>query len=332
MKKKIFITGANGFIGSHLTEEALEKGYKVYAGVRKSSDLTHIKNLPVTLVEMDFSDKAKLLQTVKQYGKFNYIIHNAGITKSCKRETFNEVHYEYTKRFIEALYETNTVPDKFIYMSSLAAIGPGNETTFEPVNQHTEPHPVSHYGVAKIKTERYIKSLNDFPFLIFRPTGVYGPREKDYLVVFKNIKRGLETYVGTKNQHLTFLFIKDLTQLIMSSLESKIVNKSYFVSDLKSYTTVEFSEIIKNELNTTTIALVFPELIAKPIAYLNEKLSCFFLKKSPTFNSDKFRELIRKNWLCDSSTLVDDFGFTPEFDLKSGVHYTIQWYKKQKLL
>ena len=332
MKKKILITGANGFIGSHLTEEALQKGFEVFAGIRKSSDLTHIKNLPVTFVEMDFSKKEKLRQIVKQYGRFNYIIHNAGITKTCNKQQFNEVIYEYTKRFIEALHETNTVPDKFIYMSSLAAIGPGDESTFKPVNNNTEPHPVSHYGAAKLKTERYIQSLNDFPYLIFRPTGVYGPREKDYLVVFKNIKRGLETYVGTKNQHLTFLFIKDLTRLIIDSLGSNVFNKSYFVSDLKYYTAVEFSEIIKNELNTSAIALVFPELVAKPIAFLSEKLSCFFLNKAPTLNRDKFRELSRKNWLCDSSTLVDDFGFTPEYDLKKGIHHTIQWYKNQKLL
>jgi len=332
MKKKILITGANGFIGSHLTEEALQHGYKVYAGVRKPSDLTYIKNLPVTFVEMDFSDKEKLRQTMKQYGRFNYIIHNAGITKSCKQETFDEVNYGYTKHFIESLHETNLVPDKFIYMSSLAAIGPGNESTFEPVNNNTEPHPVSHYGAAKLKTERYIRSLNKFPHLIFRPTGVYGPRDKDYLVVFKNIKHGLETYVGTKNQHLTFLFIKDLTRLIIDSLGSRVFNKSYFVSDLKHYTTIEFSAIIKKELNTSAIALVFPELLAKPIAFLNEKLSCIFLRKAPTLNRDKFRELIMKNWLCDSSALVDDFGFEPEFDLEKGIHYTIQWYKNQKLL
>ncbi len=332
MKKKIFITGANGFIGSHLTEEAVQKGFEVYAGVRKSSDLTHIKNLPVTFVEMDFSDKEKIRQTIKQYGRFNYIIHNAGITKSCNKQQFNEVIYEYTKRFVEVLLETNTVPDKFIYMSSLAAIGPGNESTFEPVNQFTEPHPVSHYGTAKLKTERYIQSLNDFPYLIFRPTGVYGPREKDYFIVFKNIKQGLETYVRTKKQHLTFLFIDDLTRLIIDSLESKVYNKSYFVSDFKNYTAVEFSSIVKAELNARTVALVFPAFIAGPVAYLNEKLSCLFFKKAPTLNRDKFKELTRKNWLCDSSALVFDFDFTPEFDLKKGIHHTIQWYKNQKLL
>ena len=330
--KKVLITGANGFIGSHLTEEALSNGFNVFAGIRKTSDLSNIGNLPVTFIEIDFSDKEKIKKTLTKYGRFDYIIHNAGLTKSCKKHMFYEVNYENTKRFIEVLFETDSIPEKFVYMSSLAAYGPVYEATLRPVDNFTIPNPISEYGKSKLKTEQFIVSRKKFPYLIFRPTGVYGPREKDYYVLFKNIKNKIETYGGIKNQQLTFVYVLDLVRLIVKAMTSDIANKSYFVTDLNQYTAIEFNKIIKEELNVKTLTLVFPKSFVRIIAFLNEKLACMFLNKVPTLNRDKCRELIKEKWLCDSSPLVNDFDYRPEFNLQKGVHNVIQWYVKEKLL
>ncbi len=330
--KKILITGANGFIGSNLTEEALKQDYHVYAGVRKNSDLSNIEKLPVTFVTLDYPNKKSLTGFLKEHGKFDYVVHIAGVTKACKEETFTKVNYEYTRNLVEALIETNQIPEKFIFMSSLAAIGPGDEKTLKPVDDTVKPHPVSAYGRSKLKAEQYLNSLKDFPFIILRPTGVYGPREKDFLLVFKNIRSGFETYIGSKKQHLTFLHVGDLVKLILSLLESNITNKAYFVNDLKYYTVTEFISIVKETLDKKTLTLIFPKPLAALIARLWEKSSCSFFKKPPVFNNDKFKEVIQKNWLCDSSALVRDINFRPEYDLKKGIPQTIQWYKERRML
>jgi len=329
--KRILITGASGFIGSFLVEEAIKDGYDVYAGVRKTSNLQYLSGLKVSKFEVDLSSKQEVIKMLLEYEKFDYIIHNAGLTKTCNKKMFDIANLKNTQNFIEALQETNRIPNKFIYISSLAAFGPSKHGT-KPMKLTDKPIPVSQYGNSKLKTEVYIKSIHDFPYLIFMPTGVYGPREKDYLVMYKSIKSGIETYIGSKKQYLSFVYVKDLSELLLKSLKSDITRESYFVSDLNNYTAVEFNDIVKKELNKKTITLVFPKLIVKFIALMSEKISCALMKKVPTLNIEKFKDISESNWLCDSSKLVSDFSFNPKYNLQRGVKEAINWYKKNKLL
>ncbi len=330
--KKILITGANGFVGSHLVVEALNRNYKVFASVRKTSNFSHLPLDKIQLVHPDLSDKNKLKEFFDSNETFDYIIHNAGVTKTCKKEVFDTVNYQYTKNLIEALRETGKIPQKYIQISSLAAYGPGDPISLKPVKDTDAPQPISLYGESKLKTEKYIKSIKDFPYLIFRPTGVYGPREQDFYIMFKSIKKGLETYIGTKKQYISLIYVKDLSRLLMDALESEVVHKSYFASDLHTYTAEEFNNRIKKALNAKTVQLVFPAKMVKYLTWLNEKLSCKLFGKIPTLNTEKFKEISQQNWLCDSSGLVYDFNFTPEYSLEEGIEETLNWYKENNLI
>ncbi len=329
--KKILITGASGFIGSFLTEEALKRKYEVYAGVRSTSSRKYLSDTRIKFFETELSDKEVLKQKLRESEKFDCVIHNAGITKTCKKEEFDTVNFQYTKNLCDALAETNTPPEKFIYISSLDAYGPGNEKTMQPIKITDKPTPVTLYGKSKLKAENYIKKLQNFPHIIIRPTGVYGPREKDYYLAYKSIKNGLETYIGTKKQIVSFIYVKDLVRLIFDALESDISGKSYFVSDLRKYTTEEFNKIVKKELKVKTLQIVFPKKFVKILAYISGKISCI-LGKPATLNPEKFKIISAANWQCDSSDLVKDFSFKPEYDLEKGIKETISLYKKNNLL
>lgn len=329
--KKVLITGASGFIGSFLVDEALKRNYEVYAGVRKLSRRKYLLDPAIQFFEMDFSQKKILRKQLESGPRFDYIIHAAGVVKSCNKTDFMTINYHYTKYFIEILKETDKIPDKFIFISSLAVFGPGNENTLQPIKTTDTPQPVTMYGRSKQMAEQFILSQTNFPYIILRPTGVYGPREEDYFLTYKLIKKGIETFIGTKEQHLTFLYVADLSKLVFDILKSKITGRTYFVTDLKQYTTQQFNAIIKKTLNKKTIAIVFPKSIINIIAFLNEKLSCLFGKPS-TLNSEKYNELICKNWLCESEEIVKDFDFKPEYDLEKGIRKTIAWFKKEKLL
>jgi UDP-glucose 4-epimerase len=333
--ENILITGASGFIGSFLVEEGLKNDYKVYAGIRKSSSREYLKDPRINFLEMDFSSVEKIIETLeacKVLGiRFQYIIHNAGVTKASRKEDYFRVNAQNTQNFIQALVHTGMVPEKFIYMSSLAAHGPGDPATMLPVMLADTPKPIELYGKSKLEAEKYILSLESFPWLIIRPTGVYGPREKDYYVFFKTMSRGMETYIGYRPQILTFIYVKDLVRLIFDAMKSPIVRRAYFVSDGKEYDTKMFAAITRKVLKKKTIKITVPSVVVKHLAFGLEKMFGLW-GTIPTLNTDKYKVLSSTNWRCETEPLNRDFGFVAEYDLEKGVAETIDWYKKEHWL
>ncbi len=326
--KKILITGASGFIGSFIVEEALKLGMDVYAGIRNSSSKKYLTDQRIHFLPLDFSDKTILKNQLSAH-RFDFIVHAAGLTKAQKKSDFDIVNFEYTKNFVDALIELNCIPDRFIFISSMAAHGPGSDDSIIPVKLSDAPHPDTLYGISKLKAENYINSLAHFPVITLRPTGVYGPREKDYFIFFKTINGGIEPYIGLKKQYLSFIYVKDLVDIVFRALNSTITGKTYFVSDGKAYTSREFSEITKRILNKRTLKLYVPLFIVKLIARSLETVNGWF-GKVPTLNKDKYNVLKARNWLCDMSDLEKDFGFKANYYLEDGVKEAVEWYKNEK--
>lgn len=331
----VLITGASGFIGSFLVEEGLNRNYQVCAGIRKTSSREYLQDNRIRFVEFDFSSREKVvsvLETCKKNDlRFKYIVHNAGLTKVKKKEDYHNVNCRNTIHFIEALIETGMVPEKFLFISSLAAYGPGDPDTGEPVRLADEPNPIELYGKSKLEAERYITSLKGFPWLIVRPTGVYGPKEKDYFVFFQTINRGLEPYIGFKKQVLTFIYVRDLVRMVFMALESGHVNKSWFVSDGKEYPSELFAALTKVALGKKTIRFTVPLFIVKAIANAGENIAGLW-GTIPTLNTDKYNVLKSTNWRCEVEPLEKDLGFKAEFDLEKGIAETLAWYKAEKWL
>jgi nucleoside-diphosphate-sugar epimerase len=333
--KNILITGASGFIGSFLVEEGLKQGFQVYAGIRQSSSRGYLQDERIHFLEFDFSTLEKVVAALAECKRnnirFHYIIHNAGLTKAQKKADFYNVNCRNTIHFIEALIQSDMVPEKFVFVSSLAAYGPGNPETGQPVRLNDEPNPIELYGKSKLEAERYITALQDFPWLIVRPTGVYGPKEKDYFIFFQTINRGMEPYIGFKKQTLTFIYVRDLVRLIYLALASQHVKKAWFVSDGKEYPSELFAEITKKALGKKTVKFTVPLFIVKTIATIGEGVAGLW-GSTPTLNTDKYNVLKSTNWRCEVEPLENDLGFKAEYDLEKGVQETLEWYKKEKWL
>lgn len=262
------VTGASGFIGSFLVEGGLERGMQVWAGVRKSSSRKYLKDSRIRFAELDFAHPGRLVEQLtvhkQMHGGWDYIIHCAGVTKCRHKEEFEQGNYIYTRNFVEALQALDMVPEQFIYISSLSIFGPIREENYTPINEHDTAMPNTAYGVSKLKSEHYLQSLSGFPVVIFRPTGVYGPRERDYFLMAKSIKQHVDFAAGFKRQDLTFIYVKDLVQAVYLAIEHKVKHRAYFVSDGNVYSSRAFSDLIQKELgNPWVIHFKCPLFILK---------------------------------------------------------------------
>ena len=327
---KILVTGASGFIGSFIVAEGIKRGYDIYAGIRNTSSRKYLPE-GVQTVELNFGDKERLISELSALGRFDYIIHNAGVTKCNQQTDFEKVNYGYTRNFVEALIESDMVPQKFLFVSSMAAFGPGDPKTLETVKLSDNPKPDTLYGKSKLKAEQFIMAQNNFPYLFLRPTGVYGPREKDYFVFLKTVNNHLEPAMGTKKQHLTFVYVTDLVKVVFLALESSFIQKAWFVSDGRVYDNREYAAIVKKHLNRWALYLPVPLFLVKAISYTLDTL-CGWFGVSPTLNKDKYKIMRATNWKCEVEPMQHDLGFEAEYDLNKGIETCVKWYKAEKWL
>lgn len=331
---KILITGASGFIGSFLVEEALRRGMETWAGVRASSSRAWLQDARIRFAELDLGDDRRLEEQLRRHrdteGAWDYVIHCAGATKCRRKEDFDRINYDVTCRLVRLLTELGMMPRQFLYISSLSVYGPIHETDYAPIREQDTPRPDTAYGRSKLRSEEFLRSTPDsFPYVIFRPTGVYGPRERDYYLMAQSISRHLDVAVGFRRQDLTFIYVKDLVQAVYLAIERGVTRRAYFVSDGRVYSSRAYSDYIRAELgNPVVVRLTFPLAVLRAVSVVAETLAGL-AGRSSTLNRDKYHIMKQRNWRCDITPLVEELGFRPAYDLQRGVRESIAWYKQQ---
>ena len=320
---KALITGATGFIGSHLTEALLKKGYSVRCLIRKTSDTKWLEPHSVELVYGDCIDIDSLKEAVKDC---QYVFHLAGLTKACREEEYFCINVQGTENIIKAILSSATNLRRFVLLSSQAAAGPSYNG--EPITEETPPRPVSHYGRSKLAAEEVVLSVSDkIPFTIIRPPAVYGPRDRDFYLFFKLIKRGIFPYWGKTRYSL--VYIDDLVNGIILSAENKIAEgKIYFITDMKEHTNEEIAFSIAKIFNKNLTKVRIPWAVMPFLASLGERIT----RGKSIFNRDKIRELRYRCWLCDSSKAAEELGYSPHVSLQQGMKWTADWYKINRWL
>lgn len=345
---KILITGASGFIGSFLCEEGLKRGMETWAGMREHSSRRWLQQERLNFAFLDLTDADRLRKGLAKYkekvGRWDVIVHAAGATKCLHREDFFLHNYDCTRNLVNTLDELDMLPEQFLYVSSLSVLGPIGEEmnadgTYNDMTADDTPQPNTAYGESKVRSEQFlaekrIKTDGRFHYTLFRPTGVYGPREKDYFMMAKSIKQHVDFAVGYKRQVLTFVYVRDLVSAIFAAIgKNEVANgKTYLVSDGHNYDSRAFSDLIQKELGVKGVLHIkAPLWLLRVISGVAEWFSHLTGKPS-TLNGDKYRIMRQRNWQCDISPIRHDLGFEPEWPLERGVKECMQWYKDNKWL
>lgn len=330
---KILITGASGFIGSFIVEEALKQGFETWAAVRKSSSKEYLQDERIHFIELNLSSKAQLIEQLRPH-QFDYVVHAAGVTKCLNKADFRHINTEGTKNLVDALLDLQIPLKRFVFLSSLSVFGAIKEQLpYDEIREDDTPKPNTEYGRSKLEAEKYIDSIGSrLPFIILRPTGVYGPREKDYFMMAKSIKQHIDFAVGYQRQDITFVYVTDVVQAVFLALEKGETSRKYFLSDGQVYQSTTFSDLIHEELGRPWwLRITAPVWVLRVVTFFGEYIG-HMTGKVTALNNDKYNILRQRNWRCDIEPTRHELGFEPKVQLKEGVKTTIQWYKDHKWL
>lgn len=334
--KSLLIIGGGGFIGGFIAKKGLERGYEVWVTVRESTSRRYLRDERLHFIVLDYDDvegiERNFSEAKPSESGWDYIVYNLGATKAPDFPTFNRINFQYLRSVVTALKATCSEPRLFLYMSSLSVLGPGDEKDYSPYTSKMLPNPNTRYGLSKVKSEQWLELQSGLRWVIFRPTGVYGPHEKDYLMMVKAIDKGFDFGVGFRKQMLTFIYVEDLVDAIFDALAhaDTVEGKKYIISEGRSYTQKEFRRIVANALGKRTVVPVrLPLWLTWVASYVAEKRGRFFGKES-TLNRDKFKIMRQRNWNADISDAKKDFGFNPRYTLEDGIRRTVESYKEEK--
>ena len=337
---KILITGASGFIGSFIVEEALRRGFETWAAVRGSSSRQFLTDPRINFIELNLSSEEQLTEQLRGH-QFDYVVHAAGVTKCLDPQDFHRINTEGTQHLVRALMALQMRIKRFVYISSLSIMGAIREQQpYEEIRESDEARPNTAYGQSKLDAEKWLESLNSqfsilnsqFPYVILRPTGVYGPRERDYFMMAKSIQSHTDFAVGYKQQDITFVYVTDVVQAVFLACEKGVTGRRYFLSDGEVYQSSTFSDLIRRELgNPWWIRITAPIWALRVITFVGEYVGRL-TGKVTALNNDKYNIMRQRNWRCDIEPARRELGYEPQVKLEEGVRRSIKWYKENKWL
>lgn len=326
---KILITGASGFIGSFIVEEALRQGFETWAAVRGSSSRQFLTDERIHFIELNLSSEEQLKEQLKGH-QFDYVVHAAGVTKCLNKADFHRINTEGTQNLVRTIQALKMPLRRFVYISSLSIMGAIREKQpYTEILESDEAKPNTAYGRSKLEAEQWLESFNSqFPYVILRPTGVYGPRERDYFLMAKSIKQHSDFAVGYQQQDITFVYVLDVVQAVFLACEKGQAGRKYFLSDGEVYQSTTFSDLIRKELgNPWWVRITAPIWVLRVITFFGDKWG-HLTGKISALNNDKYHILKQRNWRCDIEPARRELGYEPEYTLEKGVPLTIKWYKE----
>ena len=315
------VTGANGFIGSHLTEALLARGYRVRCMVRRSSDCTFIAHLPVEWAYADLRDSAALRQACRGV---TAICHCASMTRAVNLETFLRVNTEGTEALAQAAVDEARELRRFVYISSQGAVGP-SQGTHDYVDEERLGQPLGWYDKSKWAAEQALLERNKpLPLTIIRPAAVFGPRDRDFFAYFDLVKHHLSLALAGERR-ISLVYVHDLVSLILLVLEKEAaLGQTYFGCNT-AHSYQEFSDAVARVLDKWTLKITLPLWVLKVIA-LGAKVQERLTGQPALLNEQRLLNMRQPYWLCSNEKARRELGFAPKYDLETAIQETADWY------
>lgn len=328
MKNISVVTGASGFVGSHLVDKLLAEGHQVKCILRKSSSKRWLENKPVEIIDTGLFDKDALKKVLKDA---NYLFHIAGVVKAKNEEDYFKGNVETTQNLLDTLCEVNPKLKRVVIVSSQTACGPSLEG--KAVTEVSKEHPITTYGRSKYAQEQLAKKYMDkLPITIIRPPAIYGERDTEIYLFFKTYKQGLMGLIGFDKKQVSIIHVEDLVNgIYLAATSQRSAGQTYFIGSEKYYNWEEIGEVCYKAFGKKAFTIKIPHTIVYTVAGVAQFFA-LFSSKAATFNLEKARDFVQQAWTCDVTKAVKDLGYRQNISLEDGMKRTIDWYKEMKWL
>ena len=319
------VTGGTGFIGSHLVEELLHRGWKLRV---LAKDRMFASDLPADVVIADLRDSDALRGILRDV---DVVFHVAGLTRARRNAEYYFGNHLVTRDLLAACMRHAPDLRRFVYVSSLTAMGPRRGET-----ESTERggfHPVSHYGRSKMLAEiEVMRAGTRLPVTIVRPSAVYGPRDRDLYRYFKMIRGNLELLLGSGAQMLNLVHARDVVQgIILAAERPEAVGEAFLIGSDENYRTDAICGAIAEAMDKRPLVLHLPEALIYLVGYGGEAIGRI-ARRQVFFNAQKVREAVQRAWTCSIDKARDVIGYQPSVSLADGMAETFAWYRAHRWL
>lgn len=319
--RRVAVTGGAGFVGSHLVELLVARGYDVACLVLPGESTRYLDGLPVSFFEGSLLDRRSLAPFLEGSGA---IVNVAGLTRAKTEAEFMAVNAHGAVNLVEAALSIGDGPRHIVSMSSLAAGGPCPEGTCLDEDDH--PRPITPYGRSKAALESHLRAYEGRMASTFiRAPGVYGPRDRDFLQYFRLVRRGLRLIAGRRSV-MSVLYVKTLVAAIADCLENpRSRGETFYIADEGEYDWDQLSEMMEAALGARTWRICVPDW-AVSIAAAASDLVAPFVRKPPLLNRHKLLEMRQSRWVVSTAKAARVLGFKPAISTADAMAETARWY------
>lgn len=317
---KALVTGATGFIGSHLVRRLVAGGWDVTVTKRKTSSLKLLEGLDLHFVEWDIR-REPTSELLNALGNVDVVFHIAGLIKTLDESDFYEVNFEGTRRLFDAASEQPNI-SRFVYFSSQAAAGPS--PTPNGIDETDRPHPVCHYGRSKLLAEEYIKRKGCVPFVIIRPPTVFGENDPETGVLFGSAVKGWRFHITGRLLAVSVVYVDDLVEGVIRAATAPIAeNRTYFFSYERAVSMDEFyaamGKVLRRRLRCISVGVTQLRAVATLAHFLGRLLGF-----TPSLNIHKIPHFTQRYWVIRSERARKELGFRPSVSFEEAVERTLR--------